>query len=340
MAPPRATVAVDGREVSFSNPDKVFFPELGITKRGLIEYYLAVADGALVGCRDRPTIMKRYPNGADGDHFFQKRAPTWKPDWVKTARVAFPSGRTADFVTPADAAHIAWLVGLGCIDLNPWNVRADDVDHPDELRIDLDPTPGIPYEHVRRVAMVCRDVLTDHGLTGWPMTSGSRGMHITVRIERAHGFTTVRRAALALGREVERRTDLATTAWWKEERTGVFVDFNMNARDRTLASAYSARPVPDARVACPLDWDEVPEVDPGELTIATVPARYEAIGDPGAGIDDAVGSIDGLLELARRDEEEGLGDAPWPPHFPKGEREPTRVAPSRARRRPTERPGD
>ena len=331
MATPRTTLTVAGHEVSVSNPDKVFFPALGATKMDLIEYYLAVADGVMVGVRDRPTIMKRYPNGADDDHFFQKRVPEWKPDWVQTAQVRFPSGRAAEFIAPGDIAHVVWLAALGCIDLNPWNVRADDVDHPDELRIDLDTTPGIPFDHVRRVALTCREVLTEHGLVGWPATSGSRGMHIAARIERDYGFTTVRRAALALGREVERRSPLATTAWWKEERVGVFVDYNMNARDRTLSSVYSVRPTPDARVATPLSWDEVSDVDPAAFTMHTVPERYERDGDPGAGIDDAVGTIDSLLELAARDEAEGKGDAPWPPHVPKGEDEPVRVAPSRAK---------
>ena len=333
MTTPREMVEVAGREISVSNPEKIFFPDLGLTKMDLVLYYLSVGEGALIGVRDRPCIMKRFPNGIDEDHFFQKRVPAWKPDWMHTARVAFPSGRTAEFIAPADVAHIIWMVALGCIDLNPWNVRTSDVDRPDELRIDLDPTPGIPFDHVRRVALVVNEVLADHGLIGWPATSGSRGMHIAVRIEPRFPFTEVRRAALALGREVERRTDLATTEWWKEQRVGVFVDYNMNARDRTLSSVYSVRPVPDARVACPLAWDEVPDVEPADLTVATVPERYASRGDPGAGIDHAVGSLEPLLDLAKRDEAEGLGDAPWPPHFPKQPDEPTRVQPSRARRR-------
>jgi len=334
MVAPRATLEVDGREISFSNPDKVFFPVLGLTKKDLIEYYVSVGAGALVGCRDRPSLMKRYPNGADGEHFFQKRVPSWKPEWLQTAHVAFPSGRTAEFVAPADVAHIVWMVSLGCIDLNPWNVRRADVDHPDELRIDLDPTPGIPFSDVRDVAMIINDILTGHGLVGWPATSGSRGMHIAVRIHPRWTFTDVRRAALAVGRECERQTAVATTAWWKEERVGVFIDYNMNARDRTLASVYSPRPVPDARVACPLRWDEVPDVEPADLTVLTVPGRYASIGDPGAAIDEHPGSLDELLELAERQEGEGATDAPWPPQFPKQPGEPPRVMPSRARKEP------
>ena len=323
---------VDGREVRVTNPDKVLFPGPGVTKLELVRYYLAVADGALIGCGERPTVLHRWPNGIEDEDFYQKRVPKARPDWIETAVIKFPSGRTAEEIVPVDAAHLAWMANLACLDINPWPVRHDDVDHPDELRVDLDPTPGIPWEHVREVTLVARDVLEEHGLVGWPKTSGKRGMHVNVRIERRWGFTTVRRAALAFAREVERRTDLATTAWWKEERTGVFVDYNQNARDRTVASAYSVRPVPDARVSTPITWDDVPGVEPEAFTIRTVPERFAKIGDPGAGIDESVGSLDSLLDLADRDEQEGLGDAPWPPNFPKGEREPTRAPPSKLKK--------
>jgi bifunctional non-homologous end joining protein LigD len=328
---------VDGREVKITNPDKVFFPETGATKMDLVHYYLAVKNEALTGCRDRPSTMYRWPNGvsAPEDAFYQKRVPQHRPEWLKTALITFPSGRTANMLAMADAAHIVWALNLGCIDLNPWPVRRDDVDHPDELRVDLDPTPGIPYSDVCRTAPVVRAVLEEHGLVGWPKTSGKRGMHVYVRIERRWSFTVVRRAALALAREVERRMDgLATTAWWKEERHGVFVDYNQNARDRTIASAYSVRPVADAGVSTPVTWDEAGDVDldPRDFRMDTVPKRVEEIGDPGAGIDVAVGNIEPLLELADRDEKEGAGEAPLPPHFPKGEREPPRVQPSRKRR--------
>jgi len=332
MTPEREEIEVDGRTLSISNPAKIFFPVLGITKRQLVDYYIAVGPGALNGCRDRPTIMKRFPNGIAEDHFFQKRVAAKRPDWIQTARVTFPSERTADFIAPADLAHIIWMVNLGCIDLNPWAVRRTDVDRPDELRVDLDPTPGIPFGHVRDIALLVRDVLAEHGLVGFATTTGSRGMHIYARIEPRWEFTTVRRAALAFSREVERRDARATTAWWKEERTGVFLDYNMNARDRTLSSPYSVRPNEEARVACPLEWDEVPDVEPSELTLRTVPARFAERGDPMATIDGHTGSLDTLLELAERDEAGGLGDAPWPPHFPKARGEPSRVAPSRARK--------
>ncbi len=327
------TLDVEGRQLRFTNPDKVFFPRLGITKLDLANYYLSVGPGALTGSHDRPTILYRFPNGVDEEAFFQKRIPAQRPAWVQTTTVRFPSGRSAEMLAPADLAHIIWAVNLGCIDLNPWPVRRDDVDHPDELRVDLDPTPGVPFADVRRVTLAVRDVLAEHGLTGFPKTSGKRGMHVNVRIERRWGFTEVRRAALALAREVERRLpSLATSAWWKEERRGVFVDYNQNARDRTVASAYSVRPVPNARVSCPLAWSEVADVEPEELRIDTVPARFKAVGDPAAEIDRSAGSIEALLELSRRDEREGLGEAPWPPHFPKGQGEPPRVAPSRQRR--------
>jgi DNA ligase D len=333
MATPSVTVEASGRPITVTNPEKVYFPEVGLRKIDLVEYFLAVGDAALVGVHRRPCIMKRYVDGIDGEPFYQKRVPAQRPDWIRTARVTFPSGRHADFICMHDVAHIVWTVNLGCTELHPWPVRDDDVDHPDELRIDLDPTPETPFEHVRQVAMVVRDVLTEHGLTGFAKTSGSRGIHIPVRIHPQWGFTTVRRAALALGREVERRVpELATTAWWKEQRRGVFFDYNQNARDRTVAAAYSVRPRPDARVSTPLRWDEVPTVAPEDFTVATVPQRLRERGDPAEGIDATAGSLESLLELSRRDEAGGLGDAPWPPHFAKQEGEPRRVQPSRARR--------
>ena len=335
VATEATVLEVDGQEVRITNPSKVFFPDLGVTKLDLANYYVAVGDGVLRGCRDRPTTLYRWPNGVDAsdDAFYQKRLPDkGRPEWLQSVVVRFPSGRQADMLVVADLAHLLWAVNLGCIDLNPWPVRSADTDHPDELRVDLDPTPGIDFGDARKVAMVAKEVLEEHGLTGWPKTSGKRGLHIYVRIEPRWGFQEVRRAALAFAREVERRTpDLATTAWWKEERHGVFVDYNQNARDRTIASVYSVRPFAPAQVSCALAWDEVPQVDPARFTVRTVPERFGAIGDPHEGIDSAVGTLDRLLELADRDENEGIGDAPWPPHFPKGDKEPTRVAPSRAK---------
>jgi bifunctional non-homologous end joining protein LigD len=321
-----------GREVRLSNPAKVYFPKPGWTKLDLATYYIDVAEAALVHLRERPTVMKRFVNGIREEPIWQKRVPQNVPEWLQTATVSFPSGRTAEELVANDAAHMVWAVNLGVIDFNPWPARRDDLDHPDELRVDLDPTPGITWDAVRRTAMVVRDVLSEHGLRGYPKTSGSKGIHVNVRIEQRWDFLEVRRAALALAREVERRApDLATSMWWKEERHGVFVDYNQNARDRTVASAYSVRPTPDARVSTPLEWDEVPEVDAAEHTIATVPARLERIGDPSASIDDNVGKLDGLLDLAAEDERKGLGDAPWPPHFRKQKGEPKRVQPSKAK---------
>jgi bifunctional non-homologous end joining protein LigD len=334
--PPRPEVLhVAGREVAVTNPAKVFFPDAPggpITKLDLVRYYLAVADGALRGAGGRPMALKRYPNGAGGDFFFQKRAPEKRPDFIRTVELSFPSGRTADEIVVDDAAALAWVINLGCIDLNPHPVRADDLDHPDELRVDLDPVPGVEWDDVRRVALVVRDALADVGLVGWPKTSGSRGIHVNVRIERRWTFPEVRRAALALARDVERRIPaLATSKWWKEERHGVFLDYNQNAKDRTVASAYSVRPRPDARVSTPLHWDEVADVDAAAFTVRTVPDRFAGDGDPHAGIDDAVGSLDGLLELSARHEADGLGDAPWPPNYAKTLDEPPRVQPSKRR---------
>ncbi len=328
------TVEAAGIEVRLSNPGKVFFPECGVTKLDLVHYYLELAEPVLSHLRDRPTVLKRFVDGAGGEPFFQKRVPDTAPSWIQTTTVTFPSGRTARELLPQDAAHLVWGVNLGVIDWNPWPVRTPDLDHPDELRVDLDPTPEASWDDVRRLALAVGEALTDFGLVGFPKTSGSRGIHVNVRIQPEHDFDAVRRAALALAREVERRApDLATTKWWKEERHGVFVDYNQNARDRTVASAYSVRPTPDARVSTPLSWEEVPDVEPGELRLDTVPAHVARRGDPSAGIDDHAGSLAPLLELVRRHEEEGLGDAPWPPHFAKQRGEPKRVQPSRARER-------
>ncbi len=325
-------VTVSGRQVAISNPDKVFFAGPGYTKRDLVAYYIAVADGALRGAGGRPMALKRYVNGAEGEFFFQKRAPESRPEWIRTVELTFPSGRTADEIVIDEAAGLAWVANLGCLDLNPHAVRVDDLDHPDELRVDLDPVPGVPWDDIRRVALVTRDALADLGLVGWPKTSGSRGIHVNVRIERRWSFDEVRRAALALAREVERRApQIATSKWWKEERHGVFIDYNQNAKDRTVASAYSVRPVPDARVSAPVTWEELPECELGDFTIATVPARFARIGDPAAGIDEAMGSLEALLELSARQAKAGLGDAPWPPHYAKAPGEPPRVMPSRAR---------
>ena len=321
---------VAGREVVITNPGKVFFPRAGYTKLDLVNYYAAVAEGALRGINARPIVLKRYVNGADEEPFFQKRAPDKHPDWVETVELRFPSGRTAREIVVRDAAQLLWIVNLGCIDLNPHPVRADDLDHPDELRVDLDPGPGVGWNDITRVALIVKDVLDDCGLRGWPKTSGSRGIHVNVRIERRWSFDQVRRAALALAREVERRApELATSKWWKEERHGVFLDYNQNAKDRTVASAWSVRPTPDARVSMPLDWSEVAECDPAAFTLVTAPARFAERGDASAGIDDSAGSLDRLLDLSKEQEAAGLGDAPWPPNYKKQRGEPPRVAPSR-----------
>jgi DNA ligase D-like protein (predicted polymerase) len=321
---------VAGREVTITNPDKIFFSQAGYTKLDVVRYYSAVAEAALRGIAARPIVLKRYVNGAEGEPFFQKRAPESRPDWIETVELRFPSGRTAREVVVRDAAQLLWIVNLGCIDLNPHPVRVDDLEHPDELRVDLDPGPGIGWEDVRRVALVVREVLEENGLSGWPKTSGSRGMHVNVRLERRWSFDEVRRAAVALAREVERRVpDMATSKWWKEERHGVFLDYNQNAKDRTVASAWSVRPTADARVSMPLEWDEVGDCDPAAFTLVTAPARFEERGDASAGIDAAAGSLEKLLELAAAQEAAGLPDAPWPPHYRKQEDEPPRVAPSR-----------
>jgi len=325
-------LVVAGREVAISNPRKVLFPKPQYTKLDLVRYYLAVADGALRGAGGRPNMLVRYPNGIAAESFYQKRAPESRPAWIEVVTLRFPSGRTADEVVPRGAAALAWLANLACLELHPHPVRAEDLDHPDELRVDLDPVPGVKWAQVRKVAEVVRAALRDFGLTGWPKTSGNRGLHVLVRIERRWRFGEVRRAALALAREVERRAPkVATSKWWKEERHGVFVDYNQNAKDRTVASAYSVRPTPDARVSAPLTWDEVDTADPADFTLATMPQRFGTIGDRHARIDETPGSLEGLLELSARHEREGLGDAPWPPHYEKQAGEPPRVQPSRAR---------
>jgi bifunctional non-homologous end joining protein LigD len=326
-------VSIDGREVRVSNPGKLYFSkQTKLSKLDLVRYYLSVAAGALGGIRDRPIVLKRYVNGAEGEAFYQKRAPAQRPSWLRTITLAFPSGRTAEEIVVDDAAGLAWIVNLGCIELHPHPVRSEDLDHPDELRVDLDPGPGVSWADVRTVALEVNSILEQMGLRGWPKTSGSRGMHINVRIHPRWTFDEVRRAALALSRAVERRAPtLATSKWWKEERHGVFLDYNQNAKDRTTCSAYSVRPLPDARVSAPLHWREVPDCDPSDFTVLTIPKRFDEIGDPHAGIDAAPGSLEKLLELAAQDEAAGLGDAPWPPHFRKTDTEPRRVAPSRAR---------
>jgi bifunctional non-homologous end joining protein LigD len=332
MANSKMILELAGHEVAISNPGKVYFPRAGVTKLDMVRYYLAVAPGALGGVSNRPMALKRFVNGAESEPFFQKRAPEKRPDFVQTVELRFPSGRTADEVVVTDEAALAWVINLGCIDLNPHPVRASDLDHPDELRVDLDPVPGVEWPQIRDVALVARDVLADFGLTGWPKTSGSRGMHIYARIEPRWSFGDVRRAAVAVAREIERRApELATSKWWKEERHGVFVDYNQNAKDRTVASAYSIRPVADVRVSTPLTWAEVPSCDPAEYTIASVPARFARTGDPWAEMDAGPGSLDGLLELAARDEAAGLPDAPWPPHYEKQSGEAPRVQPSKRR---------
>jgi DNA ligase D-like protein (predicted polymerase) len=332
MAPKAERVVVEaaGREVAVSNPGKVYFPEAGITKLDVVRYCLAVAEGALRGAGGRPNVLVRYADGIHGEFFYQKRAPVSRPPWVEVVALKFPSGREAEEVVPRDAAALAWMANLGCLELHPHPVRAEDLDHPDELRVDLDPTPGVEWPQLQAVALVVQEALRDFGLVGWPKTSGSRGIHVNVRLHRRWSFTQVRRAALALAREVERRApDLATSKWWKEERHGVFLDYNQNAKDRTVAGAYSVRPKPDARVSAPVTWDELYECRPEDFTLRTMPARFAAVGDRHAGIDDSPCSLDALLELSAKQEAEGLGDAPWPPHYAKQAGEPPRVAPSR-----------
>jgi len=329
-------LSLAGREVRVTNPAKPYFSrDVKLSKLDVVRYYVEIAPGALAGIRDRPIVLKRFVNGAEGEPFYQKRAPEGRPEWLRTVTLSFPSGRTAEEVVVDDVAGLAWVVNLGCIELHPHPVRAGDLEHPDELRVDLDPGPGVAWADVRQVAMEVKGLLEELGLAGWPKTSGSRGMHVNARIAPRWSFTEVRRAALALSREIERRAPaLATSKWWKEERHGVFLDYNQNAKDRTTCSAFSIRPLPDARVSAPLRWDEVPACEPGDFTVLTMPKRFAAIGDVHAGMDAAVGTLDGLLELAARDETQGLGDAPWPPHFRKMDGEAPRVAPSRAKGAP------
>ena len=326
-------LTIAGREVRITNPEKPYFSRgVKLSKLDIVRYFQSVAGGAIAGIRDRPIVLKRFVNGAEAEPFYQKRAPENHPDWLRTVTLSFPSGRVAEEVVVDDAAGLAWVVNLGCIDLNPHPVRGGDLDHPDELRVDLDPGPGVGWDDVRRVAMEANALLDECGLRGWPKTSGSRGIHINVRIAQRWSFSEVRRAALAFSREIERRAPtLATSKWWKEERRGVFLDYNQNAKDRTTCSAYSVRPLADARVSTPLEWSEIPSCNPEDFTVLTVPARFAEVGDPHAEMDAHAGSLDLLLDLAARDEAAGLGDAPWPPHFRKTEGEAPRVAPSRAK---------
>jgi bifunctional non-homologous end joining protein LigD len=328
----REILTVAGREVAISNPRKILFPQAGYTKLDLARYYIAVAGGALRGAGGRPNVLVRHPDGVGAEFFYQKRAPRARPPWIEVVALKFPSGRTAEEVVPRDAAALAWMANLACLELHPHPVRAEDLDHPDELRVDLDPVPGIGWDQLREVARVVRATLDDLGLVGWPKTSGSRGIHVYVRIEQRWTFPEVRRAALAIAREVERRAPaLATSKWWKEERHGVFLDYNQNAKDRTIASAYSVRATSDARVSAPVTWDEIDACDPADFTLATMPARFAAIGDRHAGIDDHPCSIERVLELSAKQEREGEGDAPWPPHYQKQPGEPARVQPSKRR---------
>jgi bifunctional non-homologous end joining protein LigD len=330
------TLSVAGRDVRITHPDKPYFStKVTLSKLDIVRYYLSIAPGALAGIRDRPIVLKRFVDGAEGEAFYQKRAPSRRPEWLRTVSLSFPSGRKAEEIVVDDAAGLAWIVNLGCIELHPHAVRTSHLEHPDELRVDLDPGPGVGWDDVRRVALEVKAVLEDAGLKGWPKTSGSRGMHVNARIEPRWTFLEVRRAALALSRAVERRAPaLATSKWWKEERHGVFLDYNQNAKDRTTCSAYSVRPLPDARVSTPLHWHEVPDCDPADFTVFTVPRRFAEIGDPHEDMDSAAGSLDKLLEFAAEDEAAGLGDAPWPPHFQKMKGEAPRVAPSRAAKKP------
>jgi bifunctional non-homologous end joining protein LigD len=326
-------LSIEGREIRVTHPDKLYFSkQTKLSKLDIVRYYLSVSEGALAGIRDRPIVLKRFVNGAESEAFYQKRAPAERPAWLRTITLSFPSGRTAEEIVVDDAAGLAWIVNLGCIELHPHPVRSADLDHPDELRVDLDPGPGVSWADVRRVALEVKSFLEEMGLRGWPKTSGSRGMHVNVRIQPRWTFGEVRRAALALSRAVERRAPtLASSKWWKEERHGVFLDYNQNAKDRTTCSAYSVRPLPDARVSTPLDWREVPDCEPGDFTVLTIPKRFAEVGDPHTSMEAAAGSLEQLLELAAKDEADGLADAPWPPHFRKMDGEAPRVAPSRAK---------
>jgi DNA ligase D-like protein (predicted polymerase) len=331
--PPSEVLELDGHEVTVSNPQKVLFPETGYTKLDLVNYYIAVAPGALCAAGGRPNVLVRYPNGIGEEFFYQKRAPDARPEWIEVVELKFPSGRTADEIVPRNTAALAWMANLACLELHPHPVRAEELDHPDELRVDLDPVPGVPWSQVQAVAGVVRATLDDFGLVGWPKTSGSRGIHVNIRIHQRWTFPEVRRAAVALAREVERRApSIATSKWWKEERHGVFIDYNQNAKDRTVAAAYSVRPKPDARVSAPMTWEEIADADPGDFTLRTMPRRFETVGDRHAAIDDHPCALDALLELSARHQREGLQDAPWPPQYKKMPGEPPRVQPSRARK--------
>jgi DNA ligase D-like protein (predicted polymerase) len=329
---PTEILTLDGQEVRITHPHKPYFTkQVKLSKLDIVRYYLSVAPGALAGIADRPIVLKRFVHGAEGEVFYQKRAPSDTPDWLRTVVLSFPSGRTAKEVVVDNTAGLAWVVNLGCIELHPHPVLSADLDHPNELRVDLDPGPGVSWNDVRTVALEVRAFLEEMGLIGWPKTSGSRGMHINVRIQQKWTFTEVRRAAVALSRAIERRVpNLASSKWWKEERHGVFLDYNQNAKDRTTCSAYSVRPLPDARVSTPLSWSEVPNCEPADFTVLTVPKRFAEEGDAHATMNNHSGSLEKLLELAEKDEREGLSDAPWPPHFRKMEGEKSRVAPSRA----------
>lgn len=328
------TLSIDGRELVVTSASKLLIPEARVRKLDLVNYYIAIAEGALRGAGGRPCVLVRYPDGIGGEFFFQKRAPAKRPEWLEVATITFPSGRSADEVVPRHAADLAWMANLSCLELHPHPVRAEDLDHPDELRVDLDPVPGVEWPQIRQVAQIVHETLADFGLTGWPKTSGSRGLHVLVRIERRWTFDQVRRAALALARDVERRApELATSAWWKEERRGVFIDYNQNAKDRTVSSAYSVRPKPDGRVSTPVSWQELADCDPADFTLWTVPKRWQQIGDPHAAIDASPDSLERLLALSVRQEAEGQGDAPWPPHYRKAPGEPQRAPPSKTRQK-------
>ncbi|WP_061292003.1 non-homologous end-joining DNA ligase [Herbidospora cretacea] len=331
MPSPFIEIEAGGRTVKVTNPDKVYFPGTGATKRDLVEYYLSVGDGILRAVRDRPTYIKRHPDGVQTDAIYQKRMPK-HPDWLETAEVHFPSGRTADAFRPTEVAGIAWCANLGTIDFHPWAARVPDLHHPDELRIDIDPQPGTGFDEARKVAFAAREVLADLGLTGFPKTSGNRGIHITVRLQQRWTFTEVRYAGIGFAREVEKRMpDLATTAWWKEERgERVFIDFNQNALDRTVVAAYSVRARPDGQVSAPVTWEELESCDPADFTMKTMPARFAKIGDPHEGIDEVACDLTGLLEVYEKD---GRGDMPYPPNYPKMPGEPKRVQPSKDRDR-------
>jgi DNA ligase D-like protein (predicted polymerase) len=332
MATESVELQVGERVVKVTNPSKVFYPARGETKLDHVQYYLSVGDGIVRALYERPTQLKRHPDGAEGEAIYQKRVPEKRPEWIETARVTFPSGRHADELCVTELAHVAWAANLATIDFHPWPSRRRDVDHPDELRIDVDPQPGTSFGDAKHVAGIVREVLEEIGYVGWPKTSGNRGIHIACRIEPNWTFPEVRRCALAFAREVERRSPLVTTAWWKEERGArVFIDYNQNARDRTIASAYSVRARRDATVSAPVTWAELPDVETEDFTLATIPARFRELGDVQAAIDEAVCDLRVLLGWVEREEREGVGEAPYPPNYPKMPGEPRRVQPSRDR---------